>query len=397
MTNPRWQLPDGVDELLPPVARQMEHLRREVLDVFHRWGFDLIDPPLVEYLDSLLVTASGDMDLQTLKSTDQRSGRLLGVRTDFTSQAIRVDAQHVAEGTVSRLCYAGPVVFANPVGVHESRVPLKAGAEIFGVSELTADAEIIALMLAVLEAGGLDDVLVVLGHMGIFKALLDGNEVSATTASQLFDAVQLKSEADIAALLPRSALRDALSALPGLMGDARVLDDARAVLGRDCAAAGVAIDALEQLSTDVRARVTTQELRYDLSELTGFGYHTGPIFAAYHRRQGRALARGGRFDGAGDAFGAPRPATGFDVSLRPLLSTQQSFVPKATTWVSFAALASADAHSRSLLWETVDALRADGRRVVLALNKSDEPNPECDSELRWSGADWSLVERPLPA
>ena len=172
MTDYRWQLPDGVDELLPPVARQMEHLRRQVLDVFHRWGFDLIDPPLVEYLDSLLVASGGDLDLQTLKTIDQRSGRQLGIRADLTSQAVRVDAQHGSDASVSRLCYAGPVVFANPVGVHESRVPLKAGAEIFGVPGSEADVEIIALMLDVLRHGGLDDVVLVCGHMAIFRALL---------------------------------------------------------------------------------------------------------------------------------------------------------------------------------------------------------------------------------
>ena len=389
MSEYRWQLPDGVDELLPPVARQMEHLKRQVLDVFHRWGFDLIDPPLVEYLDSLLVASGGDLDLQTLKATDQRSGRLLGVRADLTSQAVRVDAQHGSSDGISRLCYAGPVVFANPVGVHESRVPLKAGAEIFGVPGPEADVEIIALMLDVLRHGGLDDVVLVCGHMAIFRALLEAAAVDAATASALFVAVQLKSEADIAELLPAGALREAFVQLPSLVGDASVLDEARRAFATVAPAAITAIDSLEALTAAVRAREGDREVRYDLSELAGFGYHTGPLFAAYHRRQGRALARGGRYDGVGQAFGSERPATGFDVSLKPLLSTQQSFVPKRAIWVSRATQAQATAE----FWQLLGSLRADGERVLLALTATELAGPECDRELVQRDGAWQVRGR----
>lgn len=395
MSDYRWQLPDGVDELLPPVARQMEHLRRQVLDVFHRWGFDLIDPPLVEYLDSLLVATGGDLDLQTLKSTDQRSGRLLGVRADFTSQAVRIDAQHRADGGVSRLCYAGPVVFANPAGVHESRVPLKAGAEIFGASDPGADVEIISLMLDVLAHGGLADVVLVLGHMGIFDALLAPLKLDAATQNALFEAIQLKSETDIAGLLPAGELRDCLVVLPQLTGGRSVLDDARRLFGQHSTAAGVALDALEALSEQVAARHPTQELRYDLAELAGFGYHNGPLFAAYHRRQGSALARGGRYDGAGAAFGRTRPATGFDVSLKPLLSTQRSFVPASAIWVAHAAQASGTQAQRDALWRIIAQLRRDHRRVVMALSAEELPPADCESELLLVGELWQPRPRSI--
>ena len=380
MKSHRWQLPDGVDELLPPVARQMEHLRREVLDVFHSWGFDLIDPPLLEYLDSLLVASGGDLDLQTLKATDQRSGRLLGIRADLTSQAVRVDAQHGSSDGVSRLCYAAPVVFANPAGVHESRVPIKAGAEIFGVPGLEADAEIVALMQQVLKQGGLDDVVLVLGHMGLFRALLAEAELDEQTIAALFAAVQLKSETDICALLPAGPLRDQLVVLPQLMGGREVLDEARRALGS--AAAGRAIDELEALSELIAARLPDTMLSYDLSELAGFGYHTGPLFAAYHRRQGRALARGGRYDGVGAAFGRDRPATGFDVNLKPLLSTQQSFRPATAVWVGAQSVQEAAGVARTALLHRIDELRAAGRRVVMGLASTETPPADCPAPPR---------------
>lgn len=393
MKTQRWQLPDGVDELLPPVARQMEHLRREVLDVFHRWGFDLIDPPLLEYLDSLLVANGGDLDLQTLKTTDQRSGRLLGIRADLTSQAVRVDAQHGNRDGVSRLCYAGSVVFANPVGVHESRVPMKAGAEIFGVPGLEADTEIVALMQQVLKQGGLEDIVLVLGHMGIFRALLTDADLDEQTTAALFAAVQLKSESDIGALLPAGPLRDQLIALPQLMGGREVLDEARRELATHSVAAGHAIDELEALSEQIAARDPGQTLHYDIAELAGFGYHTGPLFAAYHRQQGRALARGGRYDGVGAAFGCDRPATGFDVNLKPLLSTQLSFRPATAVWVEAQALQTGAADARITLIKKVDELRAAGRRVVMGLTVTETPPADCRSALRLKDGQWH--EQPL--
>lgn len=397
MTDFRWQLPDGVDELLPPMARQMEHLRRQVLDVFHRWGYDLVDPPIVEYLDSLLVGSGHDLDLQTLKTTDQRSGRQLGVRADMTSQAVRIDAQRNREpadtSDVARLCYSGVVVHANPQGVHESRVPIKAGAEIFGAPTLDADAEIVSLMLDVLDHGGIADPVLVLGHMDIYNALVAQADLDAREREELFSAVQIKSEADIATLLPAGRLRDQLVALPNLMGDLEVLDDARVLLREAPAAALAAVDALADLSQRVLARAPAATLRFDLAELAGFGYHNGPIYSAYHSQLGRALARGGRYDGLGAAFGQRRSATGFDVSLRPLLATQQSFRAVRSIWVSAASATTADAQLRAALWQQVTALRNDGERVVVALNAADTAPAESDRECVWQEDRWQVVDR----
>lgn len=396
MTDFRWQLPDGVDELLPPMARQMEHLRRQVLDVFHRWGFDLIDPPVIEYLDSLLVGSGSDLDLQTLKAVDQRSGRQLGVRADMTSQAVRIDAQRARaqQDEVARLCYSGAVVHANPAGVHESRVPIKAGAEIFGVPDLSADAEIVALMLDVLAHGGIGEPVLVLGHMGIYNALVAQAELDEDQRAALFSAVQIKSETDIANLLPTGQLREQLVALPNLMGDRSVLDEARSALPGAPAAALAALDALADLSERVLARVPQANLRFDLAELAGFGYHNGPIYSAYHSQLGRALARGGRYDGLGEAFGARRSATGFDVSLRPLLATQQSFRPVRSIWVSHDSVGIKDSAAQDALWRQVAELRNDGQRVVVALSAADNKAPEeCDRECLWRNGQWQIDSR----
>ena len=172
MNTRNWRLPAGVDELLPPAAWALEQVRRRVLDVFHSWGFEYIDPPIIEYLDALLVGSGDDMDLQTLKVIDQRSGRLLGVRADMTAQAVRIDAHSLPVEGVQRLCYAGNVVLANPLGPLDTRVPLKAGAELFGAPTLAADAEVGARMLEVLSCVGSEDPILVLGHMGIFQNLI---------------------------------------------------------------------------------------------------------------------------------------------------------------------------------------------------------------------------------
>lgn len=398
MTDLRWQLPDGVDELLPPRARQLEHLRRQVLDVFHRWGFDLIDPPVIEYLDALLAGSDGDLDLQTLKVTDQRSGRLLGVRADMTSQAVRIDARRAldrADGAVSRLCYSGVVVHANPQGVHETRVPIKAGAEIFGAPDDSADAEAIALMLDVLAHGGIEQPVLVLGHMGVFNALIADAGLDAGAAAQLFQAVQIKSETDIAELLPAGVLRDALVRLPTLMGGADVLDEARVAFQGCGPAVGTAIDALAALAERVSERSGALDLRVDLAELAGFGYHNGPIYSAYHAELGRALARGGRYDGLGRLYGKRRSATGFDVSLKPLLATQQSFVPASCIWVSHANAHGGNDAQRRALWAWVRSQRQAQERVLVALQPHETPTPDCDRQAVWQDDAWHLA--PLTA
>lgn len=383
--NRNWRLPAGMDELLPPAAWALELVRRRVLDVFQTWGFDYIEPPMVDYLDALLVGAGADMDLQTLKVVDQRSGRLLGVRADMTAQAVRVDAHSLPVEGVQRLCYAGNVVLANPQSPLETRVPLKAGAEIFGATTLEADAEVMALMLEVLDRVGISEPILVVGHMGIYHGIVEPLKLSAALEAELFVAVQSKAESDIASLVADDAARALLMRLPTLMGDASVLADARHSLAA-VPVALKAVDELAALAKLVQSRSPDVRLRFDLAELVGYGYHNGPVFSAYHADQGAALARGGRYDGIGAGFGRSRPATGFDVSLKELVG-RGSALP--AIWVPWTPGQSADSLTRRA--NRIAELRGQGEAVVMALDAQDQPPARCDRTLTQQDKDWKLT------
>lgn len=390
-----WRLPEGVDELLPPAAWQLEVVRRRVLDVFRSWGFQYVDPPIIEYLDSLLVGSGTDMDLQTLKVVDQRSGRMLGVRADMTSQAARIDAHSLPGDGVQRLCYAGCVVHANPAAALDTRVPLKAGAEIFGARSLAADAEVIALLLDVLGAVGNDAPVLVLGHVGIYNELVAPMELAAEQERALFAAVQRKSATDIAQLLSGRPGAAMVVRLPTLMGRRDVLEKARRELltapdpgGASAVALEAAIGALEELAELVLARCPEVELRFDLAELAGYGYHNGPVFSAYQPGSGSAVARGGRYDGIGAVFGRARPATGFDISLKQLPFGAAR--TESAIWAPWT-------EARGTDWQGfqgyIKRLRDQGEIVVSALAESDRPPPCCDRILIQADGTWTV--RPL--
>ena len=385
MESRNWRLPEGVEDLLPPDAWSLELLRRRVLDVFRSWGFEYIDLPVIEYLDALLVGAGTDLDLQTLKTVDQKSGRQLGVRADMTAQAVRVDAHSRPVAGVQRLCYAGNVVFANPVSPLDDRAPLKAGAELFGADTLQADAEVVVLMLEVLASVGIDDPIVVLGHMGIYQSLVLELDLPGSVEAELFTAVQSKAEADISRLLDgRSAaqhLAEFLVLLPGFMGEREVLNSARSALGSASPRISEAIDQIDELADLVLAQSAQVRLRFDLAELVGYGYHNGPVFSAYHRDLGRALARGGRYDGIGAAFGRARPATGFDMNLNELFGVAE---PDHAIWVPWAE----EPDVRRL--DALRALREQGEVVVAALSAADERPARCDRILKLRASDWII-------
>ncbi|MCZ6709918.1 MAG: ATP phosphoribosyltransferase regulatory subunit [Gammaproteobacteria bacterium] len=396
MANRNWRLPDGVDELLPPAAWGLEQVRREVLDVFHGWGFDYIEPPIIEYLDALLAGTGpdrgrghqDDLDLQTLKVVDQRSGRMLGVRSDLTAQAVRIDAHSRPRAGVQRLCYAGAVVHANPAAALDSRVPIKAGAEIFGADGVSADAEVIALLLEVLRVGGIPEPVLVLGHMGIYLSLVEPLGLDADAERDLFAAVQSKSEADIAQLLrgrPQAAL---IERLPTLMGGREVLAAAQSLFRDAPAQVSEATAALTALADEVEDRCAGVVLRFDLAELAGYGYHNGPVFSAYQADLGRALARGGRYDGIGAVFGRGRPATGFDVSLTQLVGELPAGIGIWAPWLDNPT----SVDQVSALAAEVKALRAAGERVVAALDAADTAPPDCDRQLRYAAGAWNVVK-----
>ena len=383
-----WRLPKGVDELLPPRAWDLELLRRRVLDVFNQWGFDYIDPPLIEYLDALLVGSGEDLDLQTLKVVDQISGRQLGVRADMTSQAVRVDAHSVVTDGVQRLCYAGPVVFANPASTQTSRVQLKAGAEIFGAPSIDADVEVVGLMLEALRVAQIHAPVVLLGHMGIYRQLvaelLRTGDLVSDHQAQLFSSVQRKAESDIRALLAGSALCDMMVALPTLMGQPNVLTEARQVLADAPKGVLSKLDELALFAERVSSH-SAAEIRIDVAELSGYGYHNGAVFAVYHPEHGRALAQGGRYDGVGEAYGRARAATGFDMNLKQLLTSNEN-----QSETIFAPLLPQQ-ELRESQGQQVATLRASGLRVVSGLSEDDAAPPGCTRQLSYVDGEWQVL------
>ncbi len=405
MKQHNWRLPDGVDELLPPRAWQLEQLRRGVLDRFDRWGYAYVMPPLIEYLDSLLVGFGNDLELQTFRMVDQRSGRMLGIRADMTSQAARIDANSLKVDGVQRLCYAGTLVHANPEGVLESRVPLIAGAEIFGAASLEADAEVLTLMVDVLEGSGIESPVIELGHVSIFRALAAAAKLNATDEQAVFRALQRKSEPDLETLVGKLGLARKVGgfilALPSLMGGADVLQRARLVLKGAPAAVGRALDDLEFLAAALAERCPSVALRFDLCELTGYGYHTGPVFTAYSPNFGRDVARGGRYDAIGRVYGRARPATGFDLDLKRL-PLPAPVATEGATWAPAPGLV-ANVKRRNQLWARIGELRRNGRRVVCALHADEAAPSDCDRQLVWrskptalrAGSTWH--EEPIPA
>jgi len=347
-----------------------------------------VDPPLIEYLDALLVGSGEDLDLQTLKVVDQVSGRQLGVRADMTSQAVRIDAHSIITDGVQRLCYAGPVVFASPQNPQDSRVPLKAGAEIFGAPSLVADAEVIALMLEVMHIADIHQPVLLLGHMGIYRNLVADLVRSKTLRSEdqqeLFRRIQRKGESDILNLLGNSKQAQMMAALPNLMGDVSALDEARRVLAKAPAAVHQALDEIATLAKMITIHQADVDLRIDVSELSGYGYHNGPVFAVYHPQHGQALAQGGRYDGVGKVFGRARPATGFDLSLKQLLGVNS--VPES---VYFAPCVVEE--ERISLFSAVAKLREQGARVVVALSADEVAPNNCAGKLEIQSGHWQVV------
>ena len=310
-----WLLPENVEDVLPPQAWRMEDMRRALLDLFRSRGYQLVVPPLMEYVDSLLTGVGADLDLKTFKLVDQMTGRLMGVRADITPQVARIDAHLLAANAVNRLCYAGSVLHTQSDGFHRSREPIQIGAELYGEAGAEADLEILTLMLQGLSACGVESVQLDIGHVGVYRALAQAAGLSAEIEHQLFGALQAKDSSAVSVLtagLPAS-LRDAFAALPMLYGDRSVLAEARVRLPQ-LPAVQAALDMLEALDQGLG----NVEAAYDLAELRGYGYHSGVVFAAYSGGRSHAIAQGGRYDEVGRVFGRARPATGFSLDLREL-------------------------------------------------------------------------------
>lgn len=386
----RWLLPDGIEEVLPPEAARIEVVRRQTLDLFQRWGYEFVVTPHIEFLESLLTGAGQDLDLRTFKVTDPLSGRLIGFRADITPQVARIDAHTLHREGPSRLCYAGSVLHAEPRVLSTSRSPIQLGAELYGDASPASDVEIISLMLEVLELVAVPDVHMDLGHVGIYRGLARAAGLSGELERQLFDALQRKAIDEVEVLteaLPK-AQASMLRALAELCGGREVLDLAQACLVDAPAAVHAALDELIAIADALSLRYPELPLYFDLSELRGYRYHTGVVFAAFVPGVGQSIAQGGRYDDIGADFGRARPATGFSTDLKTLvvLGKVEPTGPAVGIWAP-------DSHD-VYLWQMVQRLRRQGERVVQALpgqRIADARACGCDRQLLLSDGQWQVV------
>lgn len=378
---PNWLLPENIADVLPSEARKIEELRRVLLDNFRCYGYELVMPPLLEYIESLLTGAGQDMDLRTFKLVDQISGRTMGVRADMTTQVARIDAHLLNRQSVTRLCYAGSVLHTRPSGLHATREPLQIGGEIYGHAGLEADAEIQELVLASLALANISEVRLDLCHVGVLRALLDSDPVAKRQETDIFGLLQAK---DVPALKEltkdfQPIVRQALLDLPNLYGDKSIIQKAREILPK---LDGIAI-ALDELAYLVdlagAAKVTV-----DLADLRGYHYHSGVMFNAFVPGLPNAVARGGRYDHVGEAFGRARPATGFSLDLRELAR----LMPLAERKDAVLAPWSQDPALRKKIME----LRQSGHVVIQNLpgHENEQDEFACTSTIEFDGSQWIL-------
>ena len=373
----RWLLPEHIEDELPAEARVIERLRRAILDLFEAHGYELLAPPLLEYVESLLSGTGRDLDLATFKLVDQLSGRMMGVRADHTPQVARIDAHLLNRQGVARLCYCGSVLHTVPAGMTKMREPIQIGAELYGHAGLEADLEIVGLMIASLKKAGIARVHLDLGNPVIYRALTEKSGLGAEDAEALFHAVQQKD-----APRARELGGETLAALTALSGGREVIAKARKLLP-SLPAVGVALNALERLAGECEAPGV--DISVDLAELGGFNYESGLVFAAFTPGSPDAIARGGRYDEVGASFGRARPATGFTMDLRSLAA----LAPKVASRRAILAPASED---RELRLE-VEKLRAEGNIVIAEMPGQERHRDElaCDKKLEKKDGKWRVT------
>ncbi len=378
-----WVLPDHIADVLPSEARHIEELRRLCLDTARGFGYELVMPPLLEHVDSLLSAPGSAQDLQTFKMVDQLSGRSLGLRIDTTPQVARIDAHLLNRSGVTRLCYCGPVVHTLPASPYATREPLQFGAEIYGHTGLEADLEILQLALQSLRTAGLADFHVDLSDARILPALLKGHALSPELSTTISDALSHKNVSGMRELgkhLPQP-LAKALQALVQMYGDIGVLAQARQEFSQWPEVVH-ALDQLEWLASHVKHPVSI-----DLADLRGFAYYSGPRFSVFVPETSDALARGGRYDEVGAVFGRKRPAAGFSMDIKALVSLLAHPQPQAAIRAPWG--------EAEALSQTIAQLRSQGHTVVCMLpgHESEVDEFHCDRELFEHQGKWTL--RPL--
>lgn len=379
-----WLLPDHIADVLPSEARHIEELRRDLLDTARGYGYELVMPPMLEYLTSLLTGTGQTLNLQTFKLVDQLSGRSMGLRADTTPQVARIDAHLLNRQGVARLCYCGPVLHTRPAGPYATREPLQFGAEIYGHAGPEADLEALQLALDCLKAAQLSQCTVDLADARLISALLQGVHADATQLDEVRAALVAKDLPSLQRLTQNfpSAARQGLLALPSLYGDIKVLDEAQRVLP-DLPAVRQSLESLRWLASHLQGT----RVGFDLADLRGYAYYSGMCFAVYADGVSDAILRGGRYDEVGAVFGRKRPAVGFSLDLKTLVGAVPAHAPRAAIrapWGEAAGLRAA-----------IAALRAQGETVVCVLpgHESEVDEFLCDRELTEAGGQW--VVRPL--
>ncbi len=381
---PNWLLPENVADVLPSEARKTEELRRALLDNFRRHGYELVSPPMMEYLESLMPVPDADLDLRMFKMVDQLSGRTMGLRADMTTQVARIDAHLLNRTSVTRLCYAGTVLHSRPSGFHATREPLQIGAELYGHAGLEADIEIQSLALQSLQLAGLTDVTLDLSHAGILHAIIEGDPAATEHLTELIALLRAKDLAGLRQLAAgfSSTVREAVLVLTSLNGDAGVLAEAQAKLP-----AKPAIDAALAELGQLAHAVPGVRVNIDFADLSGYQYESGVIFALYVPGLPNAVARGGRYDHVGEAFGRARPATGFSMDLREiarLLPLAEPVAAIRAPWGQAPALVA-----------LIAELRAKGDIVIQSLPGHEHEQQEFDCDREIVASDGKFIIKPL--
>jgi ATP phosphoribosyltransferase regulatory subunit len=375
----RWLLPVGVEETLPAEAVLIEKLRRRSLDLLDSWGYELVMPPLMEFLDSLLTGVGHGLEIETFKLTDQVSGKMMGVRADMTPQVARIDSHFLRNNDgPRRLCYFGPVLRTRPDCLGCSRIPLQLGAELFGVKSSQADIEIVELLVEMLRSFGLEGLHVDLGHMGIFLGLAESENLDTAAQDRLAEVIISRARDDVARVCDELAVspqaREMFILMSSCSGEVDSLGKVVDQLANAPENSRAAIENLLNIASSLKQRLPGLRLYYDLAALKGQSYHNGLVFSVYLPGAGRAIASGGRYDDIGGVFGRARPATGFSLDLRAvsrLVSQENNHAE--TICVNY--------EDDPDLFDAVRDLRKDGKRVIYCYD-DEQPESSCDNASR---------------
>ncbi len=388
VSNNHWLLPQGIEEALPADAARLETLRRKLLDIYASWGYQLVMPPVIEFIDSLLTGTGHDYDLQTFKIIDQVTGRLMGVRADMTPQVARIDSHQLKNDAPNRLCYIGTVLRTMPDGFGSSRSPFQAGVELYGHDGVESDVEVLCLMVETLRASGIKNISIDIGHVGLYRGLAKQAGFTEEQEAVLFEMMQRKAipeiQVYIAAQVSDKKVADMLNALPELHGGDSCLDNAQKIFSNADDSVKAALSYLQQAAVKFKQRVSDVDIHFDLSELRGYRYHTGLLFSAYTPDEGQEIARGGRYDDIGEVFGRARPATGFSTDIKNLLNLSQ----QNTALAKNAIFAPCD--DAPELWQAMQDLRAQGEKVIQSLpgQQGNAAELGCDRQLENVSGQW---------